>query len=626
MQLRRWLLIGYGVLMALLVTSFISALLGLLWPLLFNSAPAILAFFTALPLWLRVLICAGLLAALLLLFRLWRGYVRVKQADEQKKAKELLSQQGGVMAGVVDESLKPVHTKLEEINLRLEGTVRTLPPGVVAPAGLPLAASLIGRDGALADLMTKLREGTTSGVFALEGMGGVGKSALATEAVSRLAEDLQAFPGGAAWIACEGLEGEAGLADLWARVARALHLEQVAAQTDPQAQGKRLLLALDNIEPGLDAETLLETLAVRSRTALLLTARQKVAPQRVFAIDLAPLPPDDSRALFLERLAQAGGATPTLADEEALAALLASVGGLPLALELTAAYAGVQRLSLAAVARELEQDGLHALAFGDAKRDPKRALLKRFERSWAALTPRQQCLFAGLSLLARASFPREAAQALAAAAEEADAPASEDDPGADLPTLVSYALVKALPGGERLRLHPLLREYAAGKLRVVSQEQQARLGDAMVAFWLAYARAHPGYAGIDALEAEAAGLLGALAWAHEEARHREVLGLAKAILRTWNVRGRRDEELQLYAWSERAAQELGDVLEQRWAAHQLSATLGQTGRLAEARAGYERALAFGAAVGRPGSRAGRSAWPGGAGSADGAALRGEGRL
>ncbi len=170
-----------------------------------------------------------------------------------------------------------------------------------------------------------------------------------------------------------------------------------------------------------------------------------------------------------------------------MAALLASVGGLPLALELTAAYAGVQRLTLAAVARELEQDGLRALALGG---DPKRAVFKRFERSWAALTASQQRLFAGLSLLAGASFPREAAHALAAA-EDADAPASDDDPRADLPTLVSYALVEALPGGERLRLHPLLREFAADKLRVVPPAQQARLGDAMVAFWAGLCQGTP---------------------------------------------------------------------------------------------------------------------------------------
>ena len=77
------------------------------------------------------------------------------------------------------------------------------------------------------------------GVFAVEGIGGVGKTALAAEIVARLAEGQDAFPGGAAWIACEGLEGEAGLADLWTRVARALGREQVAALPDPQARRAR---------------------------------------------------------------------------------------------------------------------------------------------------------------------------------------------------------------------------------------------------------------------------------------------------------------------------------------------------------------------------------------------------
>ena len=101
-------------------------------------------------------------------------------------------------------------------------------PLAVAPTGLPLAASLIGRERELADLMARLRAGTAIGLFALRGMGGVGKTALTAEAVARLAEEQTVFPGGAVWITCEGLEGEAVLAELWARVARALQLEQVA--------------------------------------------------------------------------------------------------------------------------------------------------------------------------------------------------------------------------------------------------------------------------------------------------------------------------------------------------------------------------------------------------------------
>ncbi len=476
----------------------------------------------------------------------------------------------------------------------------SVPAQVIAPAGLPRAVSLVGRDGALAELMAKLRAGDAMGVFAVQGMGGIGKTALAAEVVARLAEDQSAFPGGAAWIACEGLEGEAGLAEVWARVARALGHEPVAALADAQArraglaaalrQQKRLLLALDNVEPGLDADALLDTLAVPGHTALLLTARQQVAPHRLRAIELPPLPPPEGASLFRARLGQIDAARPNAQDEPAIPKLLAAVGGLPLAIELTAAYAGMQRLALAQVLREVEHDGLSAAAF---RADAKRALLTRFERSWQALSPRHQRCFAGFSLLAEGSFPRAAALAVAKAADD------QADPPGDLLTLVSYALVEALPGGERLRLHPLLREYAAGKLKALPPEQQARLGDAMVAFWQAYAEAHPGYEGMDALEAEAAGLMGALAWAHEQARHREVLGLVQALSNFLFVRGRRDEDRLMWPWALEAAAALDDTKNVRWAAHELAVLDYETGRLTEARAGYERALALARQLGDP---------------------------
>jgi hypothetical protein len=72
-------------------------------------------------------------------------------------------------------------------------------------------------------------------------------------------------------------------------------------------------------------------------------------------------------------------------------------------------------------------------------------------------------------------------------------------------------------------------------------EQQ---GDAAVA----YAQAHPGYAGMDTLEAEAAGLMGALAWAHEHARYREVLAMGHALNDAWDRRGRRDDLHLMLPW------------------------------------------------------------------------------
>jgi hypothetical protein len=90
----------------------------------------------------------------------------------------------------------------------------------------------------------------------------------------------------------------------------------------------------------------------------------------------------------------------------------------------------------------------------------------------------------------------QAAQAVEGAAEN------------DLNTVNILALVETLTGG-RLRLHPKLREHAAEQLATLPAETQEQLGDAALAWWITYAKAHPGFEGMDALEAEAEGLMGA---------------------------------------------------------------------------------------------------------------------
>ncbi|GEM_PF-2016359 len=480
----------------------------------------------------------------------------------------------------------------------------TLPaaPRVIAPGGLPRAASFVGRRTILIDLIAKLRAGENVGIFALAGMGGIGKTALAAEVAARLANDDQLFPGGAAWIACDGLTGEAGLAELWIRVARALGMDQVATLTDRTARRaaltkalsrrERLLLVLDNLEPMLDAETALSALAVPGATVLLVTGREKIEPpQLTEIIDLPPLEVPDACALFVQRLHQTDQGRPTPADELDVPRLLALMGGLPLVIELTAAYAGVMGFSLEAVRQEIEADGLGIDAFQDyTPQAAQRALRLCCARAWQKLTPRQQRLFASLALLTGGSFPRRAALALAQATpEEGDPPAGHAGPAKELAVLIAYALVEPLPG-ERLRLHPLLRAYAAERLARMPGAQQERLGKVMLTYWSAFAEAHPGDEGIDVLEAEAEGLLGALAWAHDHARHRDLLALADAIGTAWDARARREEELRIYTWAVQAAQALKKPIWQRWAAHQLATTQRELGQLAEAYAGYEQAL------------------------------------
>ncbi len=196
---------------------------------------------------------------------------------------------------------------------------------------MPLPITFEGRRDELRDVKQQLTAGDAVGVFALEGKPGVGKTALAAWATKELSEDTKAFPGGAIWISCEGLVGEAGLGEVWTRVADAIKLNvsqlpdadaRRVAVASALAQIPRRLIALDNVEPRLDADALIDALSIPGHTALLLTARQAVAPAKVYKKELAPLPELDAETLFKRRLHQADDKRP---DEKERAT--AFVGG-----------------------------------------------------------------------------------------------------------------------------------------------------------------------------------------------------------------------------------------------------------------------------------------------------------
>lgn len=573
---RRWLIVNWWALSAFLVISFVGSILQALLSRGINDLQAalLIVFVRDHP------ILAG--SILLLLFTLTAASHWISRNLTQGGAGEQVTVNQNV-------NISPVSVYSVDLN------------PVIAPAGLPRPISFIGRQRDLEELLHELRAGKNTGVFALAGMGGVGKTALAAEAVAQLSIDTQAFPGGAVWIACEDLQGQEGMAEVWLRVARALGLEQVAALADQEArrtalqaalwQRQRLLLALDSVD-GLEADTLLETLAIHEHTVLLLTARQHVALHRLHALELHPLEASDARTLFLRRLHEIDKTRSTTADETVLPQLLERLGGLPLAIELTAAYTALQGLPLQRVLQEIEHDNLQseALQDGHLRQWSHRALQSRFDRSWQQLSLAQQRLFAGLALLEGPSFPRQAALAVAEAAVQED---GVDDPSVTpagtLAALINYALVELLPG-ERYRLHPLLRAYAESQLTRLPLKQPERLGEAMFAFWLAYAQAHPGYEGLDALEAEAAGLMGALVWAHRYNRHRNLLEIVHALNLLWAVRGRIADQQLALPWALVAAKKLGDRGQECWSLYELAHLYLRTGQLEFARHSYEQAL------------------------------------
>jgi hypothetical protein len=233
-------------------------------------------------------------------------------------------------------------------------------------------------------------------------------------------------------------------------------------------------------------------------------------------------------------------------------------------IELRAAQAGDQGLPLEELLHDVEEH--HIVVTKQLL-----ALYASFDRSLNARSPLQQRLFAGLSLFAGDSFPRDGALALAVAARTGIRQTTQAKD--DVEALVTAALVKSLPD-KRLRLHALLRDYAARRFKKCSQANKRRLGEAMFDYWLDYAQQHSTPEWFNALEAESAGLLGALAWAHEQEQHQRLLALVKILAKAWRMRGRRTEEIQMLHWTEQAAQALDDAQAVRWALHHRRASNG----------------------------------------------------
>ena len=335
--------------------------------------------------------------------------------------------------------------------------------GTGGGATAPPATPFVGREADLAELAGLLATPACR-LLTLIGPGGVGKTRLALRAAAE-ARAAGAFPDGVHVVALQPLAS----ADLLAgAVADAAGLAPAGAR-DPTEhlrdglRGRAALLVLDNFEHLLEGAALLPPiLAAAPGVRLLVTSREALALQEEWRYPVQGLPypagagaadlegPEDYAAvrLFAER-ARRVRRDFSLAEEGAdVARLCRLVEGLPLALELAAAWTSV--LSCAEIAADLAL-GLDVLA--TRLRDvPERHRSMRavFDGSWARLDDHQRAVLARLSVF-QGGFRREAAEAVAGAAP------------ATLAALVDGSLLHLEPGG-RYQLHELLRQYAEERL------------------------------------------------------------------------------------------------------------------------------------------------------------------
>lgn len=312
-----------------------------------------------------------------------------------------------------------------------------------ARADLP---TFVGRDNLIEMLHDALRAETHTRLYSLQGMSGVGKTALA----AHLAYGLRPFlPDGVLWASVDSSDALSILSTF----AQAYGVD-VGPYTDLPGRSrlvrdllgqKRALMILDNVQT---SEQIIPLLPPTGPCAVLVTTqRQNLAAlrnARHFLIPPFSRDQQESLALFSRIL----GPTRVTAEKTALLELADLLGHLPLAIDIAASRLAYEPgWSTADFLQRIRQQQrrLSELAYED------QSIRLSFDTSFEALTPTQQRFLSLISLFSGADFGAAAAAALA------DIPLEQAQN--TLRQLYGLSLVQATRPA-RYALHPLLRDYA----------------------------------------------------------------------------------------------------------------------------------------------------------------------
>jgi predicted ATPase/DNA-binding SARP family transcriptional activator len=445
---------------------------------------------------------------------------------------------------LVDELGIEPSRELQELEQAILRQDPSLSPHRLPAGNLPApASSLIGRDQEVALLVDVLRREEERLVTAT-GPGGAGKTRLAVEVATVLADEL---PDGAIFVALETIR-DPGL--VLPTIAQALDVREsgdqpLLAAIEERLTGKRLLLVLDNLEQvTAAAPQLAKLLAAVRGLKLLVTSRAalNLSGEREFPVP--PLAGGEAVDLFVARAQAADPAFAlTDANREVVAEICSRLDGLPLALELAAARSRV--LTPEAMLERLDRR-LELLTSGPGDLpERQRALRATIDWSYQLLEREERRLFVRLAVFA-GGCSLDAAETVCRA--ELDT----------LSSLVAKSLVyrEAAPGGDvRFGMLETLREYALERLGTSREAEAVRRRHAEHLLLLSEAEAIPDQAAwLRRLEVELDNVRAALRWALDSARADLALRLAASLWEFWWIRGRLTEGR---SWLDQALAEAG---------------------------------------------------------------------
>lgn len=421
---------------------------------------------------------------------------------------------------------------------------------------LPVARSphFVGRDAEVMLLQEALLNNHEVNVCSLQGMGGVGKTALAIHLAYVLSPY---FSDGVLW-------AQVDKSDTMAILSAFAHVYgvDVSAYTDVKSRsqvvrallaGKRALMVLDDVQESEQVRPLLPPSG--ACMTLITTRRHDLAVTRAaYRLTLGPFSKTKGEALDLFTKILGGE---TVARDGALLGEIGDLlGQLPLAIDIAASRLAYEpdwtTTELLARLRD-QRRRLSELVYDD------QAVRWSFDLSYAALSVQDQALFRAMSVFEGVDFDAEAVAYVAGQAS--------DEAKDGLRRLHGLSLLQSARPG-RYRLHPLLRDYAreqqslSGYLKegkepyVLPRDGAAEGGcdvicERLLTYYVDYAVAHEWDDG--ALDAEESNLLTALELAHRYGKQAALIRGANALYRHLEAQGRFALAKEHLEWAEQFA-------------------------------------------------------------------------
>lgn len=413
-------------------------------------------------------------------------------------------------------------------------------PPFQAPAPV---AHFVGRGRELDAVCARLREGPGPRLAALTGMGGVGKTTLATHAAHSL---RTLFADGVLW-ADAATGSPLHIVEQWARsygydLSGVHDLQNRAAALRGLLAQKQVLLVLDDVQQAGDVAALLPG---GEQCAVLLTTRNEEVAAALSAavLPLDELPLADSLALLSAIL----GSERLFVEQDAARRICRQLQYLPLALEIVG-----QLLKTRPNRRLLDMAAhLETLDHRLNLRISDRAVRTSFAASWTALDEPHRLAFACLGVFEGRTLSAEALAHVAGL----DLYTAEER----LYTLKALSLLRE-PAPNRFQQHPLLAGFAREQLgeAPAAYERMAR-------YYAAFADGRRD--DDDALEEEWENITAAMQTAHRFEQWSLLLGLGSALTEHWFRRAHFTEARTGHALMYAAAAALGDVQQQAFARH-----------------------------------------------------------